>query len=991
MDTYPKGSEWRRWDLHIHTPKSIIQNYGGDSKTVWDAFIKKIASLPPEIKVISITDYLFCDGYEELLKRKSEIPNIELIIPNIEFRLNTFSGTVNNTKRHNFHVLFDPSVSVQDIRDQLLNCLSNGYKIQDKSVWQQTPTIRSLQDLGKQIKAAAPSENTVHSKSDLEVGFDNITYERDDIEKLLEKTPFKGRFVTAIGYSEWDQSRWDQSAAEKRTLINEADFCLTNLDDPSIISQHRDNLVENKLNSLILHSSDAHQLDRVGETMLWVKADPTFAGLMQVLNEQDARVFIGIAPPNYKHSHQVISKIEIQNSNNWFGNNFELDLNRDLVAVIGGRGSGKSALVEMIAYGAGSFDTSEGSFIKKASQHKESIKGVRVCLVWEDGTKTCFNVGELTEDMGLVRYLPQKAIEQLCDSKNTQELQSQIENVIFQSLPETEKLGASNFVELIREILSISQEEKNRIVRIIQDLNKTLQLLRNSVIELPVKNTKLEEDKNQLQKLKTSLPVLPKEDAKGQEELAKLYEQKRIFEEKIVAFKGELKTVAEIRAKVRQFKRQALEFETSILEQSKIIGITDEVLFKVDIKSELIEETLVKKETEVQGSLDNLKSGDKKINAAILSLKEEEMLSANMDAIELEIEQKVKTTKAFETEKIKYQKQKESIVALEKKISSSEKEIQRINSETIPFIARNETERLSQYSAYFNLLKQEKQEIEKLYRPLQDSLLQGTDTDKRLNFEAKIVYSAEQHLNQGLQIIDRSRKGNFREVDTLKNALKDLALTFTRSEFSETEIESGINGILQKFTDDEEGPKFEIKDQLREIYNSEDFDNWLFDPTHFSVTSSLSFDGTDLHLLSPGQKGIVLLMLYLEIDKSDTRPLLIDQPEDNLDSLSVYNDLIYFFRDRKQYRQIIMVSHNPNLVVNTDSEQIIVANYSGGRVPRLQYTSGSLEDQVKGDLTLGAENLTDGIIEHVCNILEGGDKAVDGRVKKYKISKKNFK
>ena len=217
---YPKGSEWRKWDLHVHTPRSIIQGYGGDTPGAWNSFILKLASLPPEIKVIGITDYLFCEGYEYLLSRRDEIPNIELIIPNIEFRLNTFSGTANNTRRHNFHVLFDPppSVNIKDIREQFLNCLSSGYKIQDKTEWQQTPTVRSLEELGKEIKAVAPADNSIQSKTNLEVGFDNITYKREDILNLLEKNCFKGKFITAVGYSEWDQTRWDQSAAEKEIL-----------------------------------------------------------------------------------------------------------------------------------------------------------------------------------------------------------------------------------------------------------------------------------------------------------------------------------------------------------------------------------------------------------------------------------------------------------------------------------------------------------------------------------------------------------------------------------------------------------------------------------------------------------------------------------------------------------------------------------------------------------------------------------------------------
>jgi len=988
---YERGSIWRKWDLHLHTPSSIIQDFGGDNPATWNKYIEALKSLSPDISTIAVTDYLFLDGYRKLLDRKNEFPNISLLIPNIEFRLNIFSGIEGNIKRLNFHVLFDPCIPVDVIQEQFLNCLSSAYLIETGKEWQQTPTRRSLEELGKQIKRAAPPENSIQSKSDLEVGFINITYKKEDILKLLDKDCFKGKYITAIGYSEWNQFRWDQSAAEKRTLINESDFFLTSLDDVAQVAEQTEELKINKLKNTILHSSDAHNFDRLGKTKLWIKADPTFAGLKQVMNEPKVRVFIGNVPPNFKHSHQVISKVKIKNSNNWFSEEFEQVLNRDLVAVIGGRGSGKSALAEMIAYGAGSHDESEDSFINKAKQHRESIEGVRVCLEWEDGSETCFNIGELYEDYELIRYLPQKAVEQLCDPKHSEELQRQIENVIFQSLPEIDKLGATDFTELQRQILSQSELDKTTISNHIRDLNKNLHSLKQQIAGLPDRKQKVIDDKAQLDKLNKTLPTLPTEDVKEQETLSKLYVLKKTFEDQIVAYRAHLATIEEIRSKINQFKKTAVAFETDMTEEAKKIDIAEADLFEVEIKSDLIDAVLESKRKEFQTVLDNLKSGDRSINAKVLSLNEDDLLSANLDSLQSEIAGKLKSTKTFETEKIKYQKQKETIYGLEKKIIGGQNEIKKIEEFITPNIPLIERDRLRNYVDYFKLLDQEKQRIEILYKPLQDILSEGTDTDKRLKFEAKITYSAEQHLNQGLEIIDRSRKGNFREIDTLKEALKSLWLKFHNSGFSKDQIERGVKDLINSFIENGTEAAFEIKDQLRTVYNIEDFDNWLFDVSHFSVASSLSFDGTDLHLLSPGQKGIVLLMLYLEIDKSDTRPLLIDQPEDNLDSLSVYNDLIHFFRDRKQYRQIIIVTHNPNLVVNTDTEQVIVANYTGDRTPRLKYTSGSLEDQVKGDATLGLENLTDGIIEHVCNILEGGDKAIDGRVRKYKISEKNFK
>lgn len=985
---YPKGSEWRKWDLHIHTPKSIIQNYGGDTKVAWDVFIKKIASLPVEVKVIAITDYLFCDGYEYLMTRRSEMPNIDLIIPNIEFRLSTFSGTANNSKRHNFHVLFDPSVTIQDIRDQFLSCLSAGYKIQDGTLWQQTPTVRSLEELGQQIKEAAPAENTVNSKSKLEVGFDNITYKREDIEKLLEKNCFKGRFVIAIGYSEWDQSRWDQSAAEKRTLINSADFSLTMLDNPAKIEENRKDLLVNKLTSLVLHSSDAHEIERIGQTLLWIKADPTFAGLKQVLNEPEARVFIGVTPPNYKPDHKIISRISIPSSEGWFADNFSLELNRDLVTIIGGRGSGKSALAEAIAYGTGSEDESEEAFFKKAVKHKNSIKGTKISIDWADGAKTEFEIGELYEDQGLVRYLPQGVVEELCSPKNSEKLQKQIENVIFQALDETERMGASDFDELRTRILSGFRYEKEQVVKKIHTINQKLSNLFSVLKSLPEKKKSFDEKNKELERLNKSLPVLPPEDKKGQEELATLSEIKKKFETKIIEFQMRLNKIAEIETKVKIFKTQTKEFQEEINVLLSTLKITQNSAFNIKMDETGIKVVLDKNKNEIIDQLKILKEGVKEDVATLLAMPVDGLLFDNLQSLNDGIEEKRKETRSFETTKIKYQQQKKTALTLEGLIKALKNEITQIETESTPEKERLEKDRMTAYCSYFGLLQKEKIQMEELYKPLQDSLLTGTATDKKLAFEARIHYRLDSHYKSGLDIIDRTRKGNFKEVGSLKTALNAIWDECVRQNFDNLVLESQFNKILKEFISFESNDIL-VEEQLRENYSLEDFYNWLFDPTSFEIVSSLQFDDTDLYVLSPGQKGIILLMLYLEIDKGDYRPLIIDQPEENLDNLSVYKDLIDYFRERKQYRQIIMITHNPNLVVNTDAEQIIIANYDGKRTPRLEYSSGSLEDQAKQIPDIPIDQLEDGIIEQVCNILEGGERAFEKRKKKYQISNKS--
>jgi len=62
----PRGSVWRKWDLHVHTPDSLVQHYGGAGSDVWDKFTEALSKLPPEFKVLGINDYIFLDGYKKV-------------------------------------------------------------------------------------------------------------------------------------------------------------------------------------------------------------------------------------------------------------------------------------------------------------------------------------------------------------------------------------------------------------------------------------------------------------------------------------------------------------------------------------------------------------------------------------------------------------------------------------------------------------------------------------------------------------------------------------------------------------------------------------------------------------------------------------------------------------------------------------------------------------------------------------------------------------
>ena len=122
---------------------------------------------------------------------------------------------------------------------------------------------------------------------------------------------------------------------------------------------------------------------------------------------------------------------------------------------------------------------------------------------------------------------------------------------------------------------------------------------------------------------------------------------------------------------------------------------------------------------------------------------------------------------------------------------------------------------------------------------------------------------------------------------------------------------------------------------------------WMYSTDHINISYGVQYEGVDIEQLSPGTRGIVLLLLYLAIDQDDDRPLIIDQPEENLDPKSIFDELVDRFKKARLRRQIIIVTHNANLIVNTDADQVIVATcgpHRVGQLPEITYQSGGLEN-----------------------------------------------
>ena len=145
--------------------------------------------------------------------------------------------------------------------------------------------------------------------------------------------------------------------------------------------------------------------------------------------------------------------------------------------------------------------------------------------------------------------------------------------------------------------------------------------------------------------------------------------------------------------------------------------------------------------------------------------------------------------------------------------------------------------------------------------------------------------------------------------------------------------------------------------------------------------------------MSPGKKALVLLKLLINLAESKC-PILIDQPEDDLDNRSVFIELVDFIRTKKIERQIILVTHNANIVVGCDAEEVIVANQNGNNSPnleyRFEYRTGAIEEiypikNYNGTIMNGTLYKV-GMQQHICDILEGGKEAFAVRRNKYTLS-----
>lgn len=368
----PKGSAWRKWDLHVHTPDSLVNSYG--SHNAWDRFIKELRNLPPEFKVLGINDYIFIDGYKKLLeeKAKGNLPNIDLLLPVIELRLNKFGGSNSGLSRVNYHIIFSNEIPPEVIESQFLSALCSKYvlspefdELRTSGKWAAVPTRKSLEDLGSLIIDSVPLEERAKFHAPIIEGFNNLCISLSDIQKVLESQYFASKTLTAIGKTEWADIKWnDHSIADKKTIINGADLVFISSATADNWRKARQSLTDSGVNDRLLDCSDAHHFadagekDKLGKCFTWIKADPTFEGFRQAVFEYPNRIHVSDNPPLEPLLKIESAKFDFPEATDLrrgdradlfcFRGTNEFAFSPYLTCIIGGRGTGKSTLLNLI-------------------------------------------------------------------------------------------------------------------------------------------------------------------------------------------------------------------------------------------------------------------------------------------------------------------------------------------------------------------------------------------------------------------------------------------------------------------------------------------------------------------------------------------------------------------------------------------------------------------------------------------------------------------
>lgn len=898
-----RGSEWRKWDLHIHTPGTAKSDQFGNSEEIWEQYIDALEKT--DIAVFGITDYFSINNYLKVKEYQCQGRlQDKFILPNVEMRLLPVTGKGTPV---NIHAIFDPALDVADIEREFFRRLqfpNDGatYSCVDSDLIRLGRIVSNNQKLQEEVARMKGIETFV------------ISY--DCLQNVVSNDFFKGHIIIALSNGSQDGVsgilKHDGDLQPLRKEITRmADIIFSgNPSDVEYFLGNKTSVAEviesyRKLKPCVI-GSDAHRMDAIGvfpnDRITWIKADPTFEGLKQILFEPKERVRISDVKPDTKYDYHVIDHVDLNTAGVW---NQDIPLNQNLNTIIGGRSTGKSTLLASIASKFKDIEDVENrAYIKELSDN--------VHVVWRDGKEN---------DSKEIEYFTQNEIANIISKGDSDNLFC---NILIgkPNLREAyEKFKAEEAVHFssIQSKVSLYFEKRRQYIEK-SSYVKTLGDKEGICREIE----KLEKERNAIQQ--------------------KLTDKKEIIENYQVKEK-ELGQLLTNKTKLDKEK-----------EQLDILSKSDFFVLNSGLSIQWLTDSSVNRmKDEARQTLSKSNLHMQEFLIEMISSVDEQFKNISKQIVD------IKNDMAYKEGKQIFDDNK-NLVLIMNQISSLSQQKMKIE---------QESQILDNLYKEFKTIGSDLLNEHLSYLELMNSIA----SNLRIQHD-NITLSASYELKPELE-------KTLNDTFSLRSQMMNQLITDTVNQYkkkTKEDIKKGVTELLNKA----------VKDELtfKNGYNVQSFLTNMLSTNWFKLKYNVDYESDNLLDMSPGKRSFVVLKLLLDFSEKKC-PILIDQPEDNLDNRAIYNELVKYIREKKKERQIILVTHNPNIVVGADSEEVIVANQNGKNAPnaggiKFQYVSGSLESSSKRIEESNMPILNRcGIREHVCDILEGGENAFRDRENKY--------
>ncbi|ABQ07739.1 TrlF family AAA-like ATPase [Flavobacterium johnsoniae] len=967
-----RGSEWRKWNFHVHT-KGTNKNdqfTSGSMDDFFCTFFKK--AYEDKIEAIGITDYFSIDRYldainyvkeihtkededwEEKLFSEDEINFIRkiFIFPNVELRI---SPTTKKGKFINLHFIFDPKI-VENLNNEFFNKISN--------VENYLMNYQGIKDYAKHINPLLNDDQLY------KFGIDNYNIEFGSIKSLLESNKLiRDNSLIAVSSKSNDgvsglKDYYEEFEKEGGSLLGtvKSIYKLTNIVFSNAPSD-KEYFLGKKTSEqeVISHTGslkpciigcDSHSEDTLFSRFTWVKSDLTFEGLRQICYEPEQRVKIQNDKPDFKEDKVIINKVQFISENKVFTNK-EIYLNPNLNVIIGGKSSGKSIFLYSMAKTLLVDDT----ILKNENlEEKYNLRSIDSDFNFRITTNSGISqemFRSLDENSVIpdIKYIPQNYLVKLAE-------------------PDINKKGKS-LNKLVRDLIKEDQDSKDKydqFIRNVKQNDKERDDLLSKYFELLEEIAKTESEL----KTKSNKEVLEKNIKSNTESVEKLNKESGLSDQEILKYK-EIQTKLEFNTiQKNNFNDDFNNINAGLSDLKKL---SNDILEK---KKEFVEK--IKTESVKQYYVDKLSFIDKiylditKIfeeieiqtdEAGKRSFKNENLLKKNLISINGE---KATLTKELEPYQ-QNEKLKKQIEVLNQSIIDDKKllaDIDLLNKAILDKKSLSENCRQD----IFKLFRENFEEYNKIINELKHRTLELEGDGLKIDGIAQFNFPK---FVKNLYEVSDGRKASYNNYTILKE---------THKATSPTNFEEIINEIEKIFIDIINGDyfilaKFGKMQAVKELLDDYFFDYW-----------KITYKEDKLGEMSTGKASFVILMLIIGLSKSKA-PILIDQPEDNLDNRSITLDLVSYLKNKKLERQIIIVTHNANIVVNSDAENVIVANQKGQN--EIDSSSNFKFDLINGSIENTFEKILEetdilrsmGIREHIADIVEGGKEAFKKREEKY--------